>query len=303
MKRSNALLAAYLVALLALALVPLAGSEYWVGVAFMIAMWIALVQSWSLLSATTGYISLGHAVFCGVGAYAAVVSLDWVSAPVALVLAGVAAGALALLIGLPVLRVKGPYFVILTFGIAELVKNLVMQFETSIGQFSRLVFDAPALNQLYYVMLMLAVVATGLMMMAEHSRFGRGLAAIRENEPAAEAIGVPVTRLKLAAFVLSAVIPGVVGGLLVLRTSYFDAVQAFDPSMSFTMVTIAIIGGLGRVPGALLGTAFLVLLSELLWARFPQVYMMLLGTLLIAFILFAPRGLAGLFASARRQPA
>lgn len=288
------LIAAYIVLACLLALVPLLGSDYWLGVAFIVAMWVALIQSWSLLSATTGYISLGHAVFYGMGAYVLVVSLDWVPVPVALLLSGAAAGLLALLVGLPVLRVKGPYFVILTFGFAELVKNLVMLIETRLGQFSRLIFDAPSLEELYYAMLALAVIATAIAAWTAHSRFGRGLAAIRENEVAAEAIGVPVTRLKLVAFVASAIIPGIVGGLLVLRTSYFAADQAFDPTVSFTIVTTAIVGGLGRLSGPLLGTLFLVVLSELLWARFPQAYMMILGVLLIVFILFVPQGLSGL---------
>lgn len=287
-------IAAFLAVAGLLALVPQLGSEYWLGVAFIVAMWIALIQSWSLLSATTGYISLGHAVFYGIGAYVLVVSLDWMPVPYALLLSGAAAGMLALVVGLPVLRVKGPYFVILTFGFAELVKNLVMLVETRLGQFSRMIFDAPSLEALYYAMLALAVIATALAAWTAQSRFGRGLAAIRENEVAAEAIGVPVTRLKLIAFVASAIIPGIVGGLLVLRTSYFAADQAFDPAVSFTIVTTAIVGGLGRVSGPLLGTLFLVILSELLWARFPQAYMMILGALLIVFILFVPQGLAGL---------
>lgn len=284
----------YLVCAVLLALVPLAHSEYWLGVAFLIVMWIALVQSWSVLSAMTGYVSLGHAVFYGIGAYVLAVSVDTMPIPVALMLSGLAAGLLALIVGLPVLRVKGPYFVILTFGFAELIKNLVMLLETQLGQFSRLIFNAPTLTELFYAMLALAIVATAIVFWAERSRFGRGLAAIRENEVAAEAIGVPVTRLKLIAFVISAIIPGMVGGLLVLRTSYFAADQAFDPTISFTIVTTAIIGGLGRVSGPLLGTVFLTILSELLWARFPQAYMMILGALLVLFILFVPQGLSGL---------
>lgn len=283
-------------AILAMALaVPFAGADYMIGIAFNLAMWVALTQSWSILSAMTGYVSLGHVVFCGIGAYVLVLTIGTLPLPLALACAGLAAGLTALLIGLPVLRVRGPYFVILTFGLAELVKNIVVQVETSLGRFSRLIFDAPPLQTLYLIMLALAVAATCAAVLVRGSKLGRGLIAIRENEEAAEAVGIPVTRLKLIAFTASAVVPGVIGGVLVLRTSYFEAAQAFDPVISFSIVTMAIVGGLGASRGPVLGAFAFVLLSELLWSRFPQLYMIILGALLILFILFVPRGLSGLF--------
>jgi branched-chain amino acid transport system permease protein len=192
------------------------------------------------------------------------------------------------------LRVRGPYFVILTFGVAELVKHVVVRIETILGQFSRLIFDAPTLPVLYYAMFALACGATIAAALTRHSRFGQGLLAIRENEEAAEAVGVPVARLKTLAFVASAAIPGVVGGLVTLRTSYFEPAGAFDPFVSFSIVTMAIVGGSDDVRGPILGAAAFVLLSEFLWARFPQLYMIILGAALILFVLFAPRGLTGL---------
>ena len=288
----------YIPAFLALAAaisVGVLGGDYYLGIAFNIAMWIALTQSWSILSATTGYVSLGHAVFYGIGAYVTVLTLGSLPLPLALVCSGLAAGAAALLVGYPVLRVRGPYFVILTFGLAELIKHIVVQVEVGLGQFSRLIFDAPGLGTLYWTMLGLAVTATLMTVVIRPSKFGRGLIAIRENEEAAEAIGVPVRTLKLAAFALSAVIPGAVGGLVMLRTSYFEPAQAFDPQISFTIVTMALVGGSDRPRGPVIGAVAFVLLSELLWARFPQVYMIIVGVLLVTFILFLPGGLSSLF--------
>lgn len=281
--------------LLALALsLPFWAGDYMLGVGFTLAMWLAMVQSWSLLSATTGYISLGHAVFCGIGAYAMILALPVMGIAGSVLFGGAMAGLAALLIGLPVMRVRGPYFVILTFGLAELAKAIVMQVETSLGQFSRLIFNAPPLATLYWAMLALVVIAVGAAWLLNRSRLGAGLVAIRENEEAAEAVGVPVARMKTIALVLSAVIPGMIGGLLTLRSSYFDASQAFDPVLSFTIVTMAIVGGLRSPRGPFLGAIAFVLLSEALWLRLPQLYMIALGALLIAFILFAPEGLAGM---------
>src|SRR5690606_23049081 len=127
-----------------------------------------------------------------------------------------------LLVGYPCLRVRGPYFVILTFGVAEFVKFIVINIEAELGKAGRLVFGAPGLAELYYIMLVLAALATAGAYVARRSRFGAGLRAIREDETAAETIGVSAARLKLAAFALSAVIPGMVGSVMVLRSTYFE---------------------------------------------------------------------------------
>jgi branched-chain amino acid transport system permease protein len=273
---------------------PQFGGDYALGVAFNLAMWIALTQSWSILSALSGYVSLGHALFVGVGAYATVLLIDAWPLPLALAAAAVAAFVLALAIGAPVLRVRGPYFVILTFGISELAKFIVMRVETALGQFSRLIFNAPPVKTLYLIMAALACAATLAAVIVRGSKFGHGLIAIREDETAAEAVGVPVARLKTLAFALSAVIPGAVGGLVALRTSYFEPAQAFDPAVSFSIVTMAVVGGSDDFRGPLVGAVFFVGLSETLWARFPQFYMILLGAALILFTLFAPKGIMGL---------
>jgi len=145
----------------------------------------------------------------------------------------------------------------------------------------------------FYPMLLLAIAATLVNVLLSRSRFGAGLRSIREDEVAAATVGVPTSRLKILAFALSAVIPGMVGALSVLRSTYFEPMQLFSPITSFTIVTMAIIGGSDRPAGAILGASFILLLGELLWARWPQTYMILLGVLLIAFVLVAPGGLNG----------
>lgn len=278
----------------AMTALPLLGGDYYLGVGFQLLMWIALTQSWVLLSGFTGYISLGHAVFYGLGGYLTVLTWHIVPLPLAIPLSGLVAALFAGLIGYPVMRVRGPYFVILTFGLAELVKYIVINVEAALGKFGRLMMGAPGLPTLYWVMLALAVTATLLVVLVGRSRFGAGLRAIREDEPAAETVGVPTARYKLAAYALSAAIPGMVGGLAALRTSYFEPQQIFSPTISFTVVTMAMIGGSDRARGPIMGALFLVLLSELLWANLAELYMIILGVLLIGFVLFAPSGIDGL---------
>jgi branched-chain amino acid transport system permease protein len=284
------------------ALVPLVVGPYALGIGLGLLMWIALAESWAMFSGLSGYISLGHAVFYGVGAYATVLLWQVVPLWLAIPLSGVAAGLLAVCLGWPCLRVRGPYFVILTLGVSEFVKYIVISTEAALGRQGRLVIGTPSLTVLFEAMLVLAVVSMIVLYVVRSSKLGAGLLAIREDEVAAEAVGVNATALKLLAFTLSALIPGMVGGLMILRSTYFEPLQAFSPTTSFTIVTIAILGGTDEVPGPLLGAVLLVLMSELLWARAPEVYMIILGVLLVAFVLFLPEGLLGR-AQRLRRPA
>jgi branched-chain amino acid transport system permease protein len=269
------------------------GDEYAVGIGLTLLMWIALVQSWAAFSGLSGYISLGHAVFYGIGAYVMVVSWQTFPIWIGVMLAGLVAGTIALLLGWPSLRVRGPYFVILTFGLAEFVKYIVVSIEAALGRAGRLLIGTPSLRELCTAMLLLAAASTTILYGLRRSRLGAGLMAVREDEIAAEAIGVNTARTKLVVFGLSAIIPGMVGALMSLRFTYFEPMQSFSPVTSFTIVTIAILGGSDDIPGPILGAAFLVALSELLWARAPELYMIILGALLVGFVLFAPEGIYG----------
>jgi branched-chain amino acid transport system permease protein len=290
------------VSVLTLLVLPFVANDYVVGIGLALMMWLALTQSWCVLSKMTGYVSLGHVVFYGLGAYLVVVTWQewplWAAVPAA----GVLAAAFAALVGLPVLRVRGPYFVILTFGLAELVKYSILAAESASGTASRILFGTPDLVVIYFAMFALAAAAVLLLTWVSGSRFGHGLRSLRENEEAAETLGVPVVRYKLIAFVLSAAIPGMVGAVMALRSTYFVVGQVFDPMISVTAIAMAILGGGDNAKGSLLGVIFLALVSELLWAHAPLLYMIILGAILIVFVLLVPDGLVGLFARKPRSP-
>ena len=232
---------------------PFLGNDYVVGVGLTMLMWLALTPSWCVLSRLTGYVSLGHVVFYGLGAYLVVVTWQAVPLWLAIPAAGLLAAAFAAVVGGPALRVRGPYFVILTFGLAELVKFSIMAYEAASGTAARILFGAPDLLVIYWLMV---VLAAGFPAAADlgvgQPRFGHGLRSLRENEEAAETLGVPVVRYKLLAFVLSAAIPGMVGAVMALRSTYFVVGQVFDPMVSVTVIAMALIGGGddARGPGA-----------------------------------------------------
>lgn len=288
------ILAAGLVAL------PFVANPYLVATGLGLLTWLALTQSWCVLSKMTGYVSLGHVVFYGIGAYVVVVTWQRWPLPLAIVAGGALAAAFAALVGRPVLRVRGPYFVILTFGLAELVRYSILAVEAASGTASRILFGAPELVVVYAAMGALAVAATALLAWVSRSPFGHGLRSLRENEEAAETLGVPVARYKLIAFVLSAAIPGMVGGVMALRSTYFVVGQVFDPMISVTVIAMALLGGGDDARGPILGTVFLFVLSELLWASAPLVYLVILGVVLVGFVLVAPDGLLGLLESRTR---
>lgn len=291
--RQNLPICGAVVAVACCALLPLLVGPYGLGIALNVLMWVALAESWAMFSGLSGYISLGHAVFYGVGAYVTVLLWQLVPLWLAIPLSGLGAGLLAIVLGWPCLRVRGPYFVILTLGVSEFVKYIVISSEAALGRNGRLLIGTPSLVVLFEAMVVIAIASMVALYVVRSSRLGAGLLAIREDEVAAEAVGVNAAALKLLTFTLSALVPGIVGGLMILRSTYFEPLQAFNPTTSFTIVTIAILGGSDDVPGPLLGAVLLVLLSELLWARAPEVYMIILGVLLVAFVLFVPEGLMG----------
>lgn len=282
-----------------LLLLPRLSTDYLTGIGLTLTMWIALTQSWCAFSSLTGYVSLGHSAFYGLGAYLVVATWQLIPLPAAIVLAGAAGVVFALLIGSPVLRVRGPYFVILTFGISELVKHIVIAYETASGTASRILFGAPDLNVIYYAMLALAALSVAVMFTLSRSRLGHALRSVRENEEAAETVGIPVAKVKLLAFMISAAVPAMVGGVMAMRSTYFEASQVFDPMISVTIIAMALIGGGDNARGPLLGVVTLTLLSELLWSHAPQIYMIILGVILVVFVLVLPDGLQG-WISARR---
>jgi branched-chain amino acid transport system permease protein len=256
-------------------------------------LWIALAESWVLLSGYGGYISLGHAAFVGVGAY--VLALTWGNVPFWLCL-GLGAGAgglVAAVAGIPCLRVRGPYFVILTLSVAEFLKYAVINIEARVGSFGRLILGGPEAKTIFWLALALASLSFALAFYVRYSRLGVGLRAIRENEQAAEATGVPTGKLKALAYVLGAIIPAMVGGLLVARTGYFEPASIFSSQISLTIIAMCVAGGSDDPWGPLLGVLLVTVLSEVLRDRAPELYQILLGGLLIFFVMRAPQGLLG----------
>ncbi|MET0849841.1 MAG: branched-chain amino acid ABC transporter permease [Candidatus Rokuibacteriota bacterium] len=275
---------------------PLVASGYGVRVTLQLFMWIALAQSWNLMSGLTGYVSFGHVAFFGTGSYACAIliaDLGW-PWPLAALMGGVVAAILALVIGWPCLRLKGPYFAIAMLGLNEVLRVAASYFEGLTG--GGLGLSLPTLDAsvaIYYVMGLVAVAVTALTWLIVTSRFGLRLMTIREDEIAAEAMGIDTFRYKLYAFLLSAVGPGIVGGLAARDQGYIEPISVFPLVMTITMIVMALFGGKGTIWGPVLGAVVLFTFQELVWAHFIYAHQVLLGAIIVAVVLVMPRGVLG----------
>jgi len=285
------------VALLALAFYPTIATGYGIRFMLQLFMWVALAQSWNLISGLTGYVSFGHVAFFGTGAYAAAILVTthgWHWGPASLV-GGLAAVILALIIGYPCLRLKGPYFAISMLGLNEVMRVLVSYFEGLTGGGSGLSLPTqPVSVQIYYAMGLSALAVTGAAYLIITSRFGLKFMTIREDEVAAEAMGIDTARYKLYAFLLSAFVPGVVGGLSARDTGYIEPTSVFPLIITITMIVMALFGGKGTIWGPVLGAATLFVFQELVWARFIYLHQLLFGAIIIVVVLLMPRGILGI---------
>src|SRR5439155_1694649 len=298
-------LAAALAAALALAAYPVVASGYGVRATLQIFMWIVLAGSWNLISGLTGYVSFGHVAFFGAGAYAGAILISKAGWPwlAAALVGGGAAVLLALVIGYPCLRLKGTYFAIAMLGLNEVLRALVSYFEGLTGGGNGL--SLPTLDAtvpIYYVMGLTAVAVTVLTYLIITSRFGLRLMTIREDEVAAEAMGIDTARHKLYAFLLSAVGPGIVGALTARDQGYIEPISVFPLATTITMIVMVLLGGKGTVWGPVLGAVVLFVAQEVVWARYPYVHPLLFGAIIVAVVLLMPRGVLGILQIRYRLP-
>ena len=294
-------------AVLALAVgLPWVAGEAVVNWGLLVLLQVALAQSWNLLAGYGGQVNLGHAAFFGAGAL--VTRSLWMQG--VHVLGAVAAGAgaavvLGLVVGLPSLRLRGPYFAIGTLAMAEILRIVV---STTLPEVSALPADLIASYRLlprYYLVLGLAAISTGVVWAVARSRFGMGLLAVREDEWVAETVGVDSYRHKLAALLLSAALAGAAGGAFGYYHLSFYPQFAFSPVWTFDAVLMVFLGGIGTVWGPPVGAAFFVLLREALALQLTELHVLVFGAVFVVVVLVLPGGFVDLvrvlrFREARR---
>jgi branched-chain amino acid transport system permease protein len=283
------------VAAAALAVLPLPLGDYWLSLLISILLYWVLTGAWALFSAPTRYVSLATSAFFGVGAYLVAWLAQVMPLPAIFAVAALAGLAVALIVGLSTLRISGMYFVIFSFGLSELIRELAVWWEINQTKtLGRFVFVDFSSRQIYWHLLGLAMLVAATGWLVRRSRLGFALRVIGDDEDVARQVGINVAAVKVAVFALSAVFMTVTGAVMAPRYSYITPNIVFNPMVSFQVVIMALLGGLHRLWGPLLGVVPVILLSELLAVRFPYYYTILLGVMFLAIVYFIPQGLAGL---------
>ncbi len=293
------------VALIAL-LPALSGNASLREMTFTVLMSVALASSLNILLGYTGYVSFGHIVFFGLGGYVgfyALAVLGWHLLPATLA-GGLAAAVLAWLLGKSILRLRGAYFALATIGINEAVKASVNNFEPFGGptgmELRFTVYQnyggaARALWLTYWGLVLITLLVIVVSYLVKRSKFGLGLMAIREDEDAAEIMGVVAPNAKTWAFVLSAIFPGLIGVLFFFKNGNIEPGDAFRLTLSIEMIVMVMLGGQGTVLGPVLGGAVYQRLRGYLLTSplFKNIQLAVAGFLLLLIVLFIPAGAVG----------
>ena len=258
----------------------------------------------NLLFGFTGLISIGHAAFLGTGAYTTAILLTRMPAipfPVILILSGLLAAVLGMIVGLPALRLSGHYLAMATMGFGFVMEEIFLHWESltrgalgitvpkvSIGPL-RLATGVSKYYLILLMVLLMILVARNIL----NSKTGRAFIAIRDNEIAAQAMGVHLAWYKTISFVISAFYAGIAGSLYAVLLSYINA-ESFHLMVSVFYLEMVVVGGIASIMGSILGAIFLTALPEILGAKYQLYQIIVQGMVLVLTIIFMPRGVSGM---------
>ena len=279
---------------------------YFISFLYTIFMYVCLATSWNFIGGYAGYLSFGHVAFFGIGAYSTAMitksfGLAGAGALFTTVPAGLISALVALIVGYPCLRLRGPYFAVITLCFAFVVQ-LAVQNLAFLGGADGLWIKALELpiavsrSILFELMLALTAITVIVGVIIDRSRFGAGLRAIKEDEEVAQTMAVNAPRLKMEAFALSAFFPGIAGGIHACYLTYIHPSIVFDVNISILIVLMALFGGGGTWLGPVVGATLLSLIDEALStfvkAEFARI---IYGSLFIVVIIFMPNGIMNFF--------
>jgi branched-chain amino acid transport system permease protein len=279
-----------------------------------ILQYVVLATAWNILGGYTGYVNFGTGGFFALGVYTSVFLIRAANAPLPVQIAGagVVAGLLGLGIGYLTLRLRGVFFSISTLALAVVLETMMVNWEyvggargTSIIRPAPMApFDNYA-SFLFVVMTLLALGAVATAWLIEHSKIGRGFAAIRDNEEAAECMGVPTLRLKLLATTVSGALMGVAGAPFPYYLTFVDPISTFNLSYAVNSLAMPMVGGTTSWLGPVIGAILLGTVQQLATVTISsELNLLIVGVILVAFVVLAPEGILGLVRRlAGRRPA
>lgn len=290
-----------------LILLPAVHNRFLLHLAIMTLLYVLLGTSWNLLGGYTGQISFGHAAFFGTGAYASTILLlrYGISPWIGMLAGGVLAALLSLPLGWLTFRLRGPYFALATLALSEVLRVVVYNWDslTGGGDGLNILANLGGMRRFYYIALALAALGLAAAYAIVRSRWGYFMSAVREDEDAAEAIGVPATRTKLIALAVGAFLVALGGSFFASYQLYINPDLVYELHVSVQMIVVCIVGGIGTLEGPTLGALVIVPLSEYFRGISPVANLLIYGLFIVLFMLFLPEGIvSGLRRSLVRRP-
>jgi branched-chain amino acid transport system permease protein len=284
--------------MLALASTPFWAQNYIVRLAITLAMYSALSMSWNFIGGFVGYPSFSTAAFFGLGCYAgALTQIAGLPPVLAWLCATVIVGAFATLFGGIILRLRGHYFAIASFGLVEVVRLVISSWGSLTGGGEGL--NVPLVgggpNAVAYtflsVMISIMLIVFAVTVVVDRNRLGFGLRCIEQNEDAADMVGIDTTSYKVIAYALSAMFCGTIGAAYASWTGYIDPSDSFSIVMTVKVPVMCMLGGAGTVFGPIVGSTAFILLEEVFWSNFLEYNRAILGAVIVIIIFFLPGGL------------
>jgi branched-chain amino acid transport system permease protein len=286
-------------------------NEYYFFAGYVVLQFIVLATAWNILGGYAGYVNFGSGAFFAAGAYTAVALIKISNAPliVQVLAAAAVCGLLGLLVGALTMRLRGIFFSIATVAIAVICETAVVNWAFVGGARGTTVLQPPPpalfdsyTRLLFVVMALLAVFAVALARYVERSWLGRGLQAIRDNEEAAESVGVPTLKLKLFAAATSGALMGVAGAPFPLYMNFIEPTSAFSLNYAVSALAMPIIGGTASWVGPVIGAVLLGSAQQIVTVTVSsELNVLLVGVLLVTFVVIAPQGILGLLRRAFAQ--
>lgn len=304
MRRKSLLAVAIGIVALGFALTGVVDYPYFYFATYVILQYIVLATAWNILGGYTGYVNFGSAAFFALGAYTTIVLINALAAPLpVLILAGgLVSGLLGLGIGYLTLRLRGVFFAIATLALAVVLQTVMINWEYVGGAKGINIFrprDISGFSNyvefLFAVMVLLAVAAVTVAWWIENSWIGRGLAAIRDNEEAAECMGVPTLKLKLFATTVSGFLMGVAGAPYPYYVTFVEPYSAFNLDYAVNSLAMPMIGGTTTWAGPVIGAVLLGTAQQVTTVTISsELNLLIVGVVLVAFVVLAPEGILGL---------
>jgi len=290
-----------IVALAVSLLLPSFAPRYIIQTFITVALYLALVGAWNILSGFTGYLFLGVSAFYGIGAYAYAIFSESIPYYAAIVMAGVVCFVIAYLIGMPFLKIRGPYFTIASYALVLLFGNIILYYEQVVTRTTGRWVSMEPLSNVYTTLVILCFITFLVAYLIKRSKLGYGLFCIRGNEDVANVIGINTFRYKCLAFGLCALFIGMISAAVTPRSGYIDTTIVFAPQIAFNTLVMGVFGGLGSLRGGLLSAFVISILLELFGTRGdPYPFLIGLGVLLFIVIFFLPKGLESVIEHAQK---